>query len=301
MAGEIGTEEVVDTPAEVVDAIPGPDPVAGETPAAPTGINPAWTGLRDAIGEDHFATFAQPLLQEMDHNAHTRITNLNAQLKSFEGFQQFIDQELTPDDLTHALALVQMIGDDPKAFYEQLGQHLGITAEEPEEGLEQFGAGQDDTLQIPPALQQQLNDMQKFQNDWIAQQQAQQEQQQQEELQAEAEKQFEQEMSDFLEKNPAWTEQDRDFLNEARARLTQALQARGLNRIASLEEAAADVQKQYAAVKARFGVTSGAPTTLPTTAGGDVQTGKPDVTKMSRSDFETLIANDIRAANAVAK
>lgn len=300
MADEVGTEEVVETPVatEVVEPNPGPEPVAGGTPAAPTGINPAWIGLRDAIGEDHFATYAQPLLQEMDSNAHNRITNLNAQLKGYEGFQTFIDNDFTPDDIQTALDLVQMIGDDPKSLYDRLGAHLGITVEEPEEGLEQFGSEQEETFQLPPALQQQLTQMQEFQTNWIAQQQQQAEQAEQERLQAQAEQQFEQEMSNFLRDNPTWTEQDKDQLNSLRAQLTRDLQDRGLNRIASIEEAAAALAKQYAAFQTRFGLPNGAPSTLPPTAGGAAQPAAPDVTKMSTSDFEALIAADIRAANA---
>ena len=150
--------EVVSTETAAVESAPGPGSTAGATPAPQsTGFNPAWEPLREAIGEDFFNTHAMPVLKGMDESAHTRITNLNNELKSFEGFKPFVEQGLTPQAIQQSMELAQLIEANPQQVYDFLGQHLGVAREEEEpEGLEQFGAGQDGAMQLPQAVLDQL-------------------------------------------------------------------------------------------------------------------------------------------------
>lgn len=298
MADEIGTEVVDSTVStEMVEPadVPGPESAAGEIPAQqPTGINPAWEPLREAIGEDYFATHALPILKGMDESAHTRITYLNSQLKGFESFQPFVDQSVSADDLQMAMELRQLFETNPQGVYELLGQHLGLgQGTESEETLEELG--QEEAV-LPPHIQARIDQLEQFQQNFLLQ--AQQQQQQAQQAQAiEAEGQrLDQEMSDFLTKNPTFTESDKAELFRIQYELTMNLQQQGLNRMATLDEAAAILKDRFASYAQRFG--GKVPSVLPTTTGGDIPGQTPNVAKMSKQDLVDLVANDLFAAKA---
>lgn len=284
---------------EVVDGgAPGPDATAGETPAQqPTGINPAWEPLREAIGDDFFNTHAMPILKGMDESAHSRITSLNTQLKGYEPYQPFVDQGVSPDDLQMAMQLRQLVETDPSGFYNMLGQHLGLSQEQ-QETLEEFGAGQDNAAEVPPHVMARLEQAEQFQQQFMAYAQQQQQEQAQAQLIEQEGTKLDQEMSTFLQRNPTFTEDDKPELFRAQYELTMKLQNQGLNRMATLEEAAAEVTRRASYYNQRFGGGGGAPSPLPTTTGGNIPGQQPDVSKMSKQDFESLIANDLFAAKA---
>ena len=292
--------EVVSTEAAAVESAPGPDATAGATPAQqPTGINPAWEPLREAIGEDFFNAHAMPVLKGMDESAHTRITNLNNELKGFEGFKPFVEQGLTPQAIQQSMELAQLIEANPQQVYDFLGQHLGVAREEEEpEGLEQFGAGQDGAMQLPQAVLDQLAASQQFQQQYMAEQQQQQQMQQQAQWEAEANQQLDQEMSTFLQRNPTFTEADKGELFRAQYDLLKRLEAQGINRMPTLDEAAAELQQRAAYFTQRFGAGSGAPNPLPTTTGGDIPGQQPNLAKMSKNELNDLVAQTLATANA---
>ena len=291
--------EVVSTETAAVESAPGPDATAGATPAQqPTGINPAWEPLREAIGEDFFNAHAMPVLKGMDESAHTRITNLNNELKGFEGFKPFVEQGLTPQAIQQSMELAQLIEANPQQVYDFLGQHLGVALEEEPEGLEQFGAGQDGAMQLPQAVLDQLAASQQFQQEYMAEQQRQQEMQQQAQWEAEANRELDQQMSTFLQKNPTFTEADKGELFRAQYDLLKRLEAQGINRMPTLDEAAAELQQRAAYFTQRFGAGNGAPSPLPTTTGGDIPGQQPNVAKMSKHDLNDLVAQTLATANA---
>lgn len=292
--------EVVSTEIAAVESAPGPEASAGAAPAPQsTGFNPAWEPLREAIGEDFFNTHAMPVLKGMDESAHTRITNLNNELKGFEGFKPFVEQGLTPQAIQQSMELAQLIEANPQQVYDFLGQHLGVApvGEEPE-GLEQFGAGQDGAMQLPQAVLDQLAASQQFQQEYMAEQQRQQEMQQQAQWEAEATQQLDQEMSTFLQRNPTFTEADKGELFRAQYDLLKRLEAQGINRMPTLDEAAAELQQRAAYFTQRFGAGNGAPNPLPTTTGGDIPGQQPNVAKMSKHDLNDLVAQTLATANA---
>lgn len=298
METQDGTSPVsIDTSTEALGAEggSGPEAVVGETPTQqPTGINPAWAPLREAIGDEFFDAHALPVLKGMDESAHTRITSLNSQLAGFEGYKEFVDQGVNPADLQAALELSQLIESDPQRIYSLLGQHLGVVpaGEEEPEGLEAFGAGQENAAEIPPHIMARLEAAEQFQQQFMEQQALEQQQQQHQQI-VEAEGQrLDQEMSAFLTNNPTFTEDDKPELFRMQYELTQQLEARGLRRMATLEEAAAAVNERAAYYRQR-GNGNVAPSTLPTTAGGDIPGQQPDVAKMAKQDFVSLIASDL--------
>ena len=292
METEIGTENVDVTdasesiePTDVVEtpeSSPGPEDPSVATPA--TEINPAWIGLRDAIGEDHFETFARPILSEMDQNAHKRITSLNSELKQFEGYKPFVEQGLDSGYVTQAVQIAQMLENEPERLYEFLTQHLGKNVEAESESEEEASVEGD----IPPEVQAQLDQLKKFQE---AQQQAEQEREFQKQVE-EMTAQIEQETKEYIANNPTWTEKDIPELDAIRHQLSRELMDKGMNRIATLDEAAAVLKERYAAYQSRFGTP--APNTLPTSAGGNVGSSKTfDAKSASKKDFEAQIVNDL--------
>ena len=270
---------------EAPETTPGPvEPEAGATPA--TEINPSWVGLRDAIGEDFFEQFARPILTDMDRNANQRITSLNTQLKEYEGYKFLVDQKIAPDFVTQAVQIAQMLETQPEQLYEFLTQHLG-KGQEPEAEPEEDPAGE-----IPPEIQAQLDQLRQFQES---------------QLQAEEKRKFdaevarlseeiERETREYITNNPTLTEEDIPELDAIRHQLSKDLQAKGMNRIATLDEAAAVLMQKYEQYKARFG--NNAPNTLPTSAGGNVSASQQfDATKASKQDFEAQIVNDLLSLN----
>ena len=292
--------EVVSTETAAVESAPGPDATAGATPAPQsTGFNPAWEPLREAIGEDFFNTHAMPVLKGMDESAHTRITNLNNELKSFEGFKPFVEQGLTPQAIQQSMELAQLIEANPQQVYDFLGQHLGVApVEEEPEGLEQFGAGQDGAMQLPQAVLDQLAASQQFQQQYYAEQQERAQMEQQAQWEAEATRELDQQMSTFLQRNPTFTEADKGELFRAQYDLLKRLEAQGINRMPTLDEAAAELQQRAAYFTQRFGAGNGAPNPLPTTTGGDIPGQQPNVAKMSKHDLNDLVAQTLATANA---
>ena len=282
---------------DLTASAPGPEADAGEAPAPQQpSINPAWAPMRDVLGEDIFDVNVMPHLQKFDEAANTRITNLNAQLKSFEGYAPFVEQGIDPSSIEMAMNLVKMIESDPKAFYAQLGEHLGVGGEEDPETLENFGAGQENAMEVPPHIQAQLEQLQQFQQQVLEREQQQQMEAQQAQAIEAAGQEIDREMSEFLQKNPSFTEEDKGELFRMQYELTKQLEARGIQRMATIEEAAAAFNERAAYYRSRGN--AGAPSTLPTTAGGDIPSQRPNVAKMGKQDFTELIANDLLAAKA---
>ena len=292
--------EAVSTEAAAVEGAPGPDATAGAAPAPQsTGINPAWEPIREVLGDDLFNVNVRPHLQKMDESAHTRITNLNNELKSFEGFKPFVEQGLTPQAIQQSMELAQLIEANPQQVYDFLGQHLGVApVEEEPEGLEQFGAGQDGAMQLPQAVLDQLAASQQFQQQYYAEQQERAQMEQQAQWEAEATRELDQQMSTFLQRNPTFTEADKGELFRAQYDLLKRLEAQGINRMPTLDEAAAELQQRAAYFTQRFGAGNGAPNPLPTTTGGDIPGQQPNVAKMSKHDLNDLVAQTLATANA---
>lgn len=268
---------------------PGPDATAGATPAPQPQGNPAWAPIREVLGDDLFNVNVAPHLQKFDEAANSRITSLNTQLKGYEGYTPFVEQGVSPDDINMAMQLRQLVEGSPEEFYAMLGQHLGLT-EEQAEGLEQFGAGQENAAEIPPHILQRLEAAEQYQQQQIQQQQDQQMQAQQAQQIEQEGQRLDQEMSDFLTGNPTYTKDDEHELFRLQYELTKQLEARGLNRMATLDEAAAALTERTNYYRGR-GQAPGAPNTLPTTTGGAIPGQKPDTAKMSKDDLNSFVAD----------
>lgn len=302
METENGTDPVVfDTSTEVAEPAggPGPDSSAGETPAQqPTGINPAWAPIRDVLGEDLFDVNVAPHLQKFDEAAQTRITNLTSELKGFEGYKSFVEQGISPDAIEQAMQIRQLLESNPQEVYARLGEYFGQGQESQEEGLENFGAGQENAAEVPPHLQAQLDQLTQFQQQVIQQQQEAQMQAQQNAAIEEAGAQLDKDMDDFLNGNTMFSAEDRSELFRIQHELTLMNERKGLSRMATPAEAGQVLSAKFAEYRQRFGGGAGAPSVISPTAGGDIQPSAPDVGKLSKQGMAELIENDLRAAAA---
>jgi hypothetical protein len=114
----------------------------GETP----GLNPAWTEALSAIPEQFHQTLT-PHFQQWDQSAQQRIEQANSQVKTFEGFQPFIDSGISPQDLEQAAQLAYMVQTDPQAVYNALQEAHGFGSGET---VSQEGEGEEED---PNAIQ----------------------------------------------------------------------------------------------------------------------------------------------------
>jgi len=109
----------------------------GEAP----GLNPAWTEALSAIPEQFHQTLT-PHFQQWDQSAQQRIEQANSQVKAFEGYQPFVDNGISPQDLEQAAQLAYMVQTDPLAVYNALQEAHGFGSGETE-GEEVDGEGEE--------------------------------------------------------------------------------------------------------------------------------------------------------------
>ena len=97
----------------------GTEPVVEPTePAAPA--NDLWEPIRSELDPISFSRI-ESHLKDMDRSANERVARSNAQLAPYK---PFIDQGVSPEDLTAGLTLAQQINSDPAAIYTALGDFL---------------------------------------------------------------------------------------------------------------------------------------------------------------------------------
>lgn len=107
--GEGGGSDVEEVTEPVVD-----------TPAQETGGNPAWSELRSELDEISFHRI-EPHLKAWDKSANERIASINQQLAPYK---PFIEQGLSPEDMTAAMSLAQMANTNPEQLYTAIGDFL---------------------------------------------------------------------------------------------------------------------------------------------------------------------------------
>jgi len=281
-----GTDEFVDTVAEapVETSDLGPAEV-GENPASG---NPAWDDIRSSLDEFSFSKI-EPHLKKFDSEAQKRIESLNSQVKEVGWAREISEQGIDPDRVKMALAMAETLDADPKEFYNLIGQHLqeqGLLTPEAQEALDE--AADSDDAYVPPHLQAQLEEMQQQQE----QMREYFEQQQYEEIQRQADAEIASEVDELKASNPNFDDFDvKQVLNVA-LQITQRNQLQGVQRVATLAEAAAEYQQMQQHLLSRQG--GSAPRTLPVTGGGAPSQAPADPAKMSKQEFMQMIAQDVK-------
>lgn len=277
-----------DVPAEttIVEANDLGPTEAGESPASG---NPAWDDIRSSLDEFSFSKI-EPHLKKFDSEAQKRIESLNSQVKEFGWARELSEQGVDPERVKMAITMAEHLDSNPKEFYDLIGQQLeqmGLLTPEMQEALDEAEAS-DEEAYIPPHLKAQI--------DMVQQQQEQMreyfEQQQFEQMRQEADAEIASEIEQLKAANPAFDDFDvKQILNVA-LQITQRNEQQGIQRVATLAEAAAEYQQIQQHILSRQG--GSAPRTLPVTGGGAPSEAPADPAKMSKQEFMQMIAQDVK-------
>lgn len=140
-----------------MDAIVGTDttdsaPVGeGTTPLAPTEndgpkVNPAWNNLLEKLPAGLHGLVI-PELQSWDKNFQEKTTEVQSR---YAPYQSLLDNNVPPEQVENALRTMQMLQQDPRKFYEELGKFYEAEWGQGQEGQvtapeeETFTLGEDD-------------------------------------------------------------------------------------------------------------------------------------------------------------
>lgn len=166
------------------------------------GPNPAWDEVLGVIPESLHSAVT-PHFQKWDQSAQQRIEQANTQLKAFESYQPFVDNQISPEDLEQGLQLMYQLNTNPQGVYEALAQAYGYGAQSPTSqeggtGAEGEGEGEGNEFQDPrfDQLQQGL--------DLVAQTIL---TQQQREMEAQASAQIDAEVEQMKQQHPGISEE----------------------------------------------------------------------------------------------
>lgn len=282
---DVPVEAVAEAPVETNDL--GPTE-AGENPASG---NPAWDDIRSTLDEFSFSKI-EPHLKKFDSEAQKRIESLNSQVKEVSWARELAERGVDPDRVQMALVMADRLDSDPKEFYELIGEHLkqqGLLTPEVQEALDDAAEGSEDDAYIPPHLKAQLEQMQQQQE----QMREYFEQQQFEQMRQEADAEIASEIDELKAANPNFDDFDvKQVLNVA-LQITQRNAQQGIQRVATLAEAAAEYQQMQQHILSRQG--GSAPRTLPVTGGGAPTEAPVDPAKMSKQEFMQMIAQDVKS------
>lgn len=164
--------------------------------------NPAWNEFLSVIPSQLHGQ-VKPLLEKWDHGVQERFTQVQQQ---YAPWKQFIDQEINPETIT---ALLNLMENDPRALYDQLGQYHGFTGDQGQGGQPAPNEFNLDEIQDPEGQQFDLEKIPEFQQMKLQQQQLQGfvESRIQQEQQQQFQKELETELAGIKEKNPNVNEQ----------------------------------------------------------------------------------------------
>lgn len=83
-----------------------------------SGINPAWNDLLGALPTSLHSQVT-PHLQKWDQGVQQRFATVQSQ---YEPYKALIDQQVNPDEVIASLNLAKMIAENPRDFYDRMGQ-----------------------------------------------------------------------------------------------------------------------------------------------------------------------------------
>lgn len=85
----------------------------------PTGENPAWQELYGVLPESLRPVVA-PVLQKWEQGTQQQFQQYAEQMRAFEPYQELIDAGVPADRIEQALAVAQLIDQDPRGFLSQM-------------------------------------------------------------------------------------------------------------------------------------------------------------------------------------
>lgn len=176
-SGEVDSAGAADFNFDFGDSAPVETETGPQT--TETKDNPAWAEYLNDI-PDAFQPKIREAFSRWDQGVNSRFQQKAQEFQQLQEryapYNEFIEQGIAPQQLSAAQYLLQAINTDPKGFYQQLGEHLGITAEQAQEVVEgeQFDAATGELTDPQVAAlarqQQELAEQQAQFQEYIAQQ-----------------------------------------------------------------------------------------------------------------------------------
>lgn len=96
------------------------------------GDNPSWQELYSVL-PDSLHSIVAPVLEKWESGTNAQFTKHAEQQKSWEPYQQFIDNKVDPEQMAQAMSVAQLIDTDPKAFMAQMQAFFGDETPAPEQ------------------------------------------------------------------------------------------------------------------------------------------------------------------------
>jgi len=96
----------------------------GGSDESTSGGNPAWTELYGVL-PDSLHTVVSPVLEKWEQGTQQKFQQYAEQVKQYEPYQGFVEQGVAPDQIEQALAVAQLIDQDPQGFLQQMQAFYG--------------------------------------------------------------------------------------------------------------------------------------------------------------------------------
>jgi len=114
-----------------------PGAVQGGDGNAP-GPNPAWNDVLSQVPEQYHSAMTQEF-QKWDSAAQQKIEAANQQVKAFEPYKAFLDNQIPADEMENGLRLMYELNTNPQQVYDALGQAYGLTPQQVQQVAQQQG------------------------------------------------------------------------------------------------------------------------------------------------------------------
>lgn len=164
---------------------------------------PPWAEYLNDI-PDGYKGLVSDAFKRWDGNVTQKISKIHEQYKPLKAYEKFAQSNIDPAVAEAGVALFNRLQSDPQGFYEQLGEHFGLSAQQVQETLE----GSEDDEENPegyvqyedPRVSQLEQQQQQMMMLW--------QQQEQQRIEQEADQEIEQELAEFRAKYPEVTDTD---------------------------------------------------------------------------------------------
>ena len=88
--------------------------------------NPAWSEIYEVLPES-LHTVVRPVLDKWEQGTQTKFNQYAEEAKRYDPYKDFVEKQISPEQIRNAMAVAQMIDADPRAFMSQLQAYLGET------------------------------------------------------------------------------------------------------------------------------------------------------------------------------
>lgn len=150
------------------------DVVEEQTQQQGVNLSDAWNPLLEILPEE-FHTLAAPTLQQWDKNYQETVNGLQAELNQYKNWDEFVENEVDPNQAKAALQFAVMLEDNPKETLEGLAKHFDIdigSAQGTDDDDDDYDPDDDDEdITNHPLVQKLIENQQELQEQFQSRQQ----------------------------------------------------------------------------------------------------------------------------------